>query len=380
MFSSFSLYDFQQYLWIIVSFIWACLVFMLFVQWWQVLSLLLSNNEKEKTKILNIVGKRYEITFTALVVFWGSMFAVFPLFYSTSFGWAYYVWFALLFLFIIEWVSFKYREKVSNFLWHKTYEVFLFLNGLLAPLLLWVAVGTFFTWANFIVEKQNMLWVGESSYAISQWTSPFHGLEALWNMNQWAFITNISLWFTLVFASIILAILNLMKNMNKTALYKRAQKFLYYVVPPFLIFFLIFVFKLLTIDGFAYDPITGDVFMEPYKYLNNFLEIPQFWVLFLAWVLAFVWGIILWIMDKKKIAFWVWWVGLLFVTFCLLSIAWLNYTVFYPSLTDLSYGLTIENASSSLYTLTVISYSTFFIPFVFMYVSYVWGSLTKIKV
>ncbi len=381
MFDTFTLYDFQQYLWMIVSFIWACLVFMLFVQWWQVLSLILSKNEKEKTEILNIISKRYEITFTALVVFGWSMFAVFPLFYSTSFGWAYFVWFAILFLFIIEWVSFKYRTKMSNFLWSKTYEIFLFLNWFLAPLLLWVAVATFFTGSNFLVEKQNLIAIWEWSLTISSWTSPFHGLEALWNNFQWAYITNIALWMTLVFSSLILAALNLIKNVSKRKnIYKRAKKSLFLTVPVFLLFFLTFLFKLLTIKWFAYDPITKEVFLESYKYLNNFIDMPQFGILFLVWVLSFVAWIVFWYFDKGRLWFWMSWVWLLFVAFCLLSISWLNYTVFYPSLTEFSNWLTIENASSSLYTLTIISYSTFFIPFVFMYISYVWSSLTKVTV
>ncbi len=381
MFDAFTLYDFQQYLWMIVSFIWACLVFMLFVQWWQVLSLILSKNEKEKTEILNIISKRYEITFTNLVVFGGSMFAVFPLFYSTSFWGAYYVWFAILFLFIIEWVSFKYRTKMSNFLWNKTYEIFLFLNWFLAPLLLWVAVATFFTWSNFLVEKQNLIAIWEWSLTISSWTSPFHGLEALWNSSQWAYITNISLGMTLVFSSLILAALNLIKNVSKRKnIYKRAKRSLYFSVPVFLLFFLIFIFKLLTIDWFAYNPSTKEIYLEAYKYLNNFIEMPQFWILFLIWVVSFVSGIVLWYFDKGRVWFWTSWVWLLFVAFCLFCISWLNNTVFYPSLTEISHWLTIENASSSLYTLEIIAYSTFFIPFVFMYISYVWSSLTKVVV
>lgn len=378
-FDSFSIYEYQQYLWMISSFLLACLVFLLFVQWWQVLSLFLSRNEEEKTKILNELTKRYEITFTSLVVFGWSMFAIFPLFYSTSFWWAYFVWFAILFLFIIEWVSFKYRKKVSNFLWSKTYEIFLFLNWLFAPLLLWIAVATFFTGSNFVVEKWNILWMGESAYAISSWTSSFHWLEALWNNSQWAFITNISLGISIVLATIVLACLNLMKNIDNTCIYLRAKKTLYFVFPAFLVFFLIFLFKLFTISGFAYDPITKEIFMEPYKYLNNFIEMPQFGILFLSGVILFATWVITWIFQKDKISFWISGFGIIFVVFSLLSSVWLNNTVFYPSL-DLQYGLTIENASASLYTLEIIAYSSLFLPFVIFYITYVWTTLTKVDI
>ncbi|MDD3646079.1 MAG: cytochrome d ubiquinol oxidase subunit II [Candidatus Gracilibacteria bacterium] len=377
MFETLSYLQLQQYWWILVSILGSLLVFLLFVQGGQVLSILLAKNEKERTFILNSVGTKYDLTFTTLVTFGGAFFASFPLFYSTSFGGAFWVWFAILFLFILEGVSFKYRTKAQNFLGTKTFNIFLFLNGLLAPLLLGVAVATFFTGSNFIVNKNNFVDLGGSSMYISSWTSPFHGLEALWNVKQLAFITNISLGLSVLFLSIVLALLYITHTIKSKPLVARARKALIPYTFVFLVFFLTFVGKLLTIDGFAYDPTTMHVSMEAYKYLNNFLEMPIVLGLFLLGVIMVLIGIVAGILGKCKRPFWVSALGTILVVFSLFVVAGFNNTSFYPSLYDLQSSLTIQNASSSIYTLTVMGYVSLLIPFVLAYIIRVWRILNR---
>lgn len=371
MFWALSTLELQQYLWFIVSFIGAGLVFMLYVQWGQTLAILLSKTEEEKTEMLNTVGKRYEITFTSLVTFGGAFFATFPLFYSTSFGGAFFVWFAILFLFIIEWVSFKYRKKIGNFLGKRTYEIFLLLNGIGTPLLIGVAVATFFTGANFHIDKTNLL----SGQAVSIWDSPWHGLEALWNTVQGAWMTNISFGLAIVLLTTILASLNILKNIWDEALLKRVRNYILPATLAFLVFFLFFLFKLLTIDGFAYDPLTGLVSLETYKYLHNFIAMPLVAWGFLIWVVLVVVGIVLGFFTKFRRAFWfsAFWTFLVALT--LLLVAWWNNTVFYPSLSALQSSLTIQNASSSRYTLVAIAYASLLAPIVLAYISWVWNRL-----
>lgn len=321
--------------------------------------------------MLNTVGKRYEITFTSLVTFGGAFFAVFPLFYSTSFGGAFFVWFAILFLFIIEGVSFKYRKKVGNFLGKKTYEIFLLLNGIGVPLLIGVAVATFFTGANFHVEKTNLL----AGNTVSVWGSAWHGLEALWNPLQGAWLTNISFGVAIVLLTTILASLNIIKNINDNELVARARKYLLPSTLAFLVFFLFFLFKILTIDGFAYDSVTGIISVEEYKYLHNLLEMPFVTAVFVHGVLLVVIGIVLGYFTKFRRAFWFSALGTFFVALCLLLFVGWNNTVFYPSLTDLQSSLTIENASSSRYTLIAIAYASLLAPVVLAYISWVWNKL-----
>ena len=371
MFETLSTLELQQYLWFIISFIGAGLVFMLYVQWGQTLAILLAKSEAEKTEMLNTVGKRYEITFTSLVTFGGAFFAVFPLFYSTSFGGAFFVWFAILFLFIIEWVAFKYRKKIGNFLGQKTYEIFLLLNGIGVPLLIGVAVSTFFTGANFHISKDNLL----DGNAVSSWDSAWHGLEALWNPYQWAMFTNISFGIALVLLTTILAALNIIKNINDNELIARTRRYLLPSTLAFLVFFLFFLYQILTIHGFAYNPETGAILMEPYKYLHNLLEMPFVTAAFVHGVLLVVVGIVLGYFTKFRRAFWFSALGTFLVALSLLLFVGWNNTVFYPSLTDLQSSLTIENASSSRYTLIAIAYASLLAPVVLTYISWVWNKL-----
>jgi len=388
MFHIFSTLQLQQYLWIIVSFVWACLIFLLFVQWLQVLALLLSKKKRESDFILNTSARRYELTFTALVIFWWSIFATFPLFYSTSFGWAFFVWYILLFLFIIEGVSFRYRGELKNFLGRKTYEKFLFINWLLSPFILWVIVSTFFTWANFVIDKENVLNIWEWINSISTWTSSFHWLEALWNTNNNAFLMNISLWITIVLLSILMGLLDLYdsiflesktKILRNKSLIKRINKIFPIVSVAFLLFFLYFFINLMLIDGFSYDSVSKIAFIEQYKYFHNLMEMPVVCILLIIGVTLVISWIALFHFKKYINSFWIVGVGCIYTIESILLLAGLNNTLFYPSLTDLQSSLNIENSSSSRYTLIVISYATIFIPFVIFYISRVWRQLTNIK-
>ena len=304
MFETFELLTLQQYWWILVAVLGAALVFMMFVQWGQALYNCLWKTDKEKDLVLNAIWKHYKLTFSVLVTFGWAAFASFPIFYATSFGWAYLVWMAILFLMIIQAVSYEYRKKPNNFLGKKTYDAFLWANWFLVPLLLWVAVATFFTGSNFEIETSNIVNSYAAHHTLASWTTPFYGLEALWNTREYAFVTNIALWLAVTFLVQILALLYVIHHVSDKTLVKRASKFLVPTTVIFLVAFLTFVFKLLTISGFAYDPTTLVVSIEEFKYLNNLLANPVTLVLFLAWtVLVLVW-IALGIFKKSRNSFW----------------------------------------------------------------------------
>lgn len=372
MFETLSYITLQHYWWILVAILWATLIFMMFVQWWQAIFMFLWKTEKEKDLVLNAIWKHYKLTFSVFVTFGWALFASFPSFYATSFGWAYLVWMAILFLMIIQAVSYEYRKKAYNFLWQKTYDTFLFLNWFFVPLLLWVAVATFFTGSNFIIETSNLVNATWDNIHITSWATPFYGLEALWNTNQYAFITNIALWLSVTFLVQILALLYVIHHIKDKKLVEKSSKALIFTTIIFLIAFVIFVFKLMTISGFAYDPNTLVINIEEYKYFNNFITNPFTLVLFLwGTLLVLVW-IILWIFKKSRNWFWITWAWTFFVIISIFLLAWFNNTAFYPSLVDLQSSLTILNASSSHYTLTVMSYVSIMLPFVLAYVVWAW--------
>ena len=377
MFESLSHLALQQYWWILVSVLWATLIFMMFVQWWQVIFNILWKTDKEKDLVLNAIWKHYKLTFSVLVVFGWAVFAAFPSFYATTFGWAYLVWMAILFLMIVQAVSYEYRSKKGNFLGKKTYDTFLFLNWFLVPLLLWVAVWTFFTWSNFIIETSNLVNSGGDNIHITSWTTPFYGLEALWNTNQLAFITNIALWLTLSFLVQILALLYVIHHLDDKVLINRASKFLIPISVLFLVVFLTFVFKLMTISGFVFDPTTLIVSMEEYKYLHNLLDNSIIYSLFMwGTVLVLLW-IGLWIFAKSRNAFWFAWAWTFSVVLSVFLLAWFNNTAFYPSLADMQSSLTIMNSSSSHYTLVVMSYVSIMLPFVLAYTVWAWSIIAN---
>ncbi len=275
MFESLSHLLLQQYWWIIISLLGAILVFLLFVQGGQTLIYTLGKTDMERRLIVNSLGRKWEFTFTTLVTFGGAFFASFPLFYSTSFGGAYWVWMLILFAFIIQAISYEYRSKPNNVYGAKTYEVFLFINGVLATILLGTAVASFFTGSEFSVSEMNF----------SKWEGAARGLELALNPH------NLSLGLAVLFLSRVLATLYFMNNIDDENIFTRAKKQLIINAIPFVVFFLVFVIWLMFIDGFAYDPITKKVSYESYKYLQNFLQMPLVLIAFLSGVLLVLFGI-----------------------------------------------------------------------------------------
>lgn len=361
MFETMSLYQLQQYWWVIGSLLGALLVFLLFVQGGQTLISQVSKTPEERNMVVNSLGRKWEFTFTTLVTFGGAMFAAFPLFYSTSFGGAYWVWMIILFCFIIQAVSYEFRRKPGNFLGTKVYDAFLFINGSLGVVLLGAAVATFFTGSAFSVSEYNQ----------STWAVNSRGLEAALN------IDNLALGLAVLFLARILGSLYFINNIDHEEIVKRAKKQVLYNTIPFLILFLFFIVRLILMDGFAYDPQTKIVSMESYKYLNNLLEMPVFLVLFLIGVVLVLFGIFVTLFKNSKKGIWFSGLGTVLTVFVLLGIAGFNYTCFYPSNFNLQSSLTIENASSSHYTLSAMSYVSLMIPFVIAYIYYAWRMMDK---
>ncbi|HOL74379.1 MAG TPA: cytochrome d ubiquinol oxidase subunit II [Bacteroidales bacterium] len=366
MFEQLSYNALQGYWWLIISVLGASLVFMMFVQGGQSLIYSLGKKEPQLSLILNAIGTRWDLSFTTLVVFGGAMFAAFPLFYSTSFGGAYWLWMLILFTFILQAVSYEFRNKARNFLGAKTYEWFLFLNGLIGTISLGVAVGTFFTGGNFVHNDMNFV----------SWTTNWHGLEAFAN------IKNLLLGFSIFFLARILAILFLMNRVDDEQLYVKSKKQLLINAAVFLVFFLSFVFAILLGNGYAVDPATQLVYVEKYKYFNNFIELPWLGILFLIGVVLVLLGIATPYLKNKKLetkGIWFAGFGTFFTVLALFLCLGYNNTVFYPSLVDLQSSLTIHNASSSRYTLIVMSYVSLLVPFVAAYIIYTWRKLLKKK-
>jgi cytochrome bd ubiquinol oxidase subunit II len=361
MFESLSLISLQQYWWLIVSLLGALFVFLMFVQGGETLFFTIAKNEEEKSLLVNTLGRKWEFTFTTLVTFGGAFFASFPLFYATSFGGAYWVWFAILISFVIQAVSYEFRKKPANFLGAKTYEVFLFINGLLGPLLIGTAVGTFFNGAMFSLDDMKHV----------TWGTPFRGLEAVLTFH------NLALGFAVVFLSRILGLLYFMNSVDNQAIFDRSKKQLLYNTVPFLVFFLYFVIALLFKDGFAYNPATGEISIESYKYLHNLLSIPVNTLMFLAGVVAVLWGIGSTILKGGTKGIWFAGGGTVLTVWALLILAAFNHTSFYPSILNLQSSLTIENASSSRFTLVTMSYVSLFVPFVLGYIWYAWKSMNN---
>ena len=376
MFSFLDYSGLQHYWWMIVSLLGALLVFMLFVQGGQTLIFSLAKTEKEKTMLLNATGRKWEITFTTLVTFGGAFFASFPLFYSTSFGGAYWVWMAILFAFIIQAVSYEFRSKANNFLGTKTFDVFLFINGVLGSILLGVAVSTFFTGAEFSIEKSNIINQNlQKMPIISSWVTPFHGLEAIWTVEKLAFLQNISLGLAVFFLARILANLYFQKIIDNVNIQKNSIKSLKINSVLFLVFFLFWLIRLLLIDGFAVNPANQEVSMEAHKYLNNFLEMPFVLVVFLIGVVSVLVGIFINVFRKSKNGIWFSGIGTVLTVWMLLLNAGFNNTAFYPSTYNLQNSLTIYNSSSSEFTLRTMSYVSLLVPFVLAYIALVWRKL-----
>ena len=387
MFENLSLLTLQQYWYFIVSLLGALLIFLTFVQGGQTLIYRLGKTELERTLIVNSIGRKWELTFTTLVTFGGAFFASFPLFYSTSFGGAYWVWMLILFVFVIQAVSYEFRSKPKNLLGQRTFDVFLFLNGFLGTILLGAAIGTFFTGSQFQINKLNLTQLPQSgSPIISQWTGPAHGLEAVLNL------TNVALGLSLFLLARILGTLYIINTVEHDKINQRARKDLMISSPLFLVFFLWFLISILTKKGFAVDPATQMVYLEPYKYLHNFLQMPIVLILFLLGVILVLWGIGLTLFKKSSRGFWFTGPGAIFAVLGILLVAGYNNTAFYPAVnwslgeetdafnTFMQSSLTIQNSSSSHYTLTVMSYVSLLVPFVLAYIVWAWRSINKVKV
>ncbi len=381
MFESLSLLALQQYWWVIVSLLASLLVFLFFVQGGQTMIYSLGKTDTEKKMIVNSLGRKWEFTFTTLVTFGGAFFASFPLFYSTSFGGAYWVWMLILFAFVIQAVAYEYRTKPNNFLGKRTYEIFLVINGAVGTILVGAAVGTFFTGSEFSVNKLNLTNIfGTGSTTISAWEGPAHGLEAALN------IQNLSLGLAIFFLARILGILYLKNDIDDDNIQSRINKQLLYNAVPFLVFFLTFAGMLLTQSGFAVipeagvDPLLWKVQMEPYKYLNNFLAMPVVLIMFLLGVVAVLWSIIGTLIGKCAKGIWPAGIGTVLVVMSVFLLAGFNNTAFYPSTFDLNSSLTIMNSSSSKFTLTAMSYVSLMVPFVLAYIVYAWRSINNKRI
>ncbi|HJC77153.1 MAG TPA: cytochrome d ubiquinol oxidase subunit II [Candidatus Alistipes excrementavium] len=359
----------QHYWWLVISLLGALLVFLLFVQGGQSLIYGIGKTDEERTMLVNALGRKWETTFTTLVTFGGAFFASFPLFYSTSFGGAFYVWMLILFVFVIQAVAYEFRSKPHNVFGRKTYDLFLMLNGIAGPLLLGVAVATLFTGAHFTVDRLNIADLGGNT-SISQWTTPWHGLEAV------ADPRNLALGLAVVFLSGTLGCQYFLNAVEDATLALRARRTMRTYAVLFLVFFLAFFVSLLFADGYAADPATGTISVEPRKYLHNLLEMPYVTAVLLAGVLSLLWSIVEGWRGNRK-AIWFGGFGTVLAVLGLLLCAGWNRTAYYPSLADMQSSLTIANSSSSEFTLKVMSFVSLAIPVVLAYIWYAWRSLSR---
>ena len=362
----------QHYWWFLISLIAGIFAFLLFVQGGQSMLFSLSKTSDEKKLLTNVLGRKWHYTFTTLVVFGGAFFASFPLFYSTSFGGAYWVWMAILFCFTLQAVSYEFQSQPGNTYGKTTYKTFLFINGVLGTFLVGVALATFFTGSEFTMSKGNIAGIGSVGPVISQWQNPWHGLEALLNLR------NLALGFTVLFLARTMATLYFINRLDHEVLQKRSHKFLLYNAVPFVVFFLVFVIWTFVSEGFAVNPETNQVYMESMKYLNNFLAMPILLVVFLVGVLLVLYGIIISLLKPKyRKGIWFAGPGAILTVAMLIFITGVNNTAFYPSVSDLQSSLTVQNASSSFFTLNTMAYVSLFIPVVIGYIIYAWRALEK---
>ena len=367
-------YEFlQQYWWFLVSLLGAILVFLLFVQGGNSLLFSVGQTDEERRLLVNSTGRKWEFTFTTLVTFGGAFFASFPLFYSTSFGGAYWLWMIILFSFVLQAVSYEFQNKLGNFLGTRTFQWFLVINGIVGPLLLGGAVATFFNGSKFIVEKNNL--VTGPTPIISSWANASHGLDAL--LDPW----NLVLAFAVFFLARVLGLLYFINNVNDEAIRSRSRRQLVTASAPFVLLFVAFLLRTLLKSGFAADPATGVISMEPMKYLNNLVTM---WYVAAALVVGIVLvlvGIVRTIVSKTYIkGIWPTGIGVVITVCSLLLCAGWNDTAYYPSTADLQSSLTIANSCSSEFTLRTMAIVSIFIPFVLAYIFYAWHSIDKKKI
>lgn len=358
----------QHYWWFLISLLGGLLVFLLFVQGGQSLLFQLGKTEAQRQLLLESTGKKWELTFTTLVTFGGAFFASFPLFYSTSFGGAYWVWMLILLCFVLQAVSYEYQMRKGNLLGKKAYRIFLLINGIAGPVLLGTAVGTFFNGAEFIVNKEQLSVL--SMPVISQWATPWHGLEAV--LNIW----NVCLGIAVFFLARVLAILYFMNNIDDESIRSQSWNRLLPESIAFLLFFLAFLAHWLIADGFAVNPDTQEIFMQPYKYALNLLEMPYVTGILLVGVILVLWGIgKTYLNPSYREGIWFSGTGTVLTVLALLLCAGWNHTAYYPSITDLQSSLTLQNSCSSPFTLKVMSYVSILIPFVLAYIFYAWRAI-----
>ena len=363
-------YEFlQQYWWFLVSLLGALLVFLMFVQGANSMIFSLGRTEEERRLVVNSTGRKWEFTFTTLVTFGGAFFASFPLFYSTSFGGAYWLWMIILFSFVLQAVRYEFQNKLGNLFGAKTFQWCLILNGILGPLLLGGAVATFFNGSNFVVDKMSI--TDSFQPVISRWANASHGLDAL--LDPWNLVFGLAVFFL----ARVLGVLYVMNNVNDENIRSRGSVRLVGVVVPFLILFLAFLVRTLLKDGYAYDPATGVIVMEPMKYLHNFMDMWYLTAVLLVGVVLLLYGVVRTIVSKTYVGG-IWPAGIGVVLVLLLCAGW-NNTAYYPSNVDLQSSLTIANSCSSEFTLRTMAVVSLFIPFVLAYIVYAWWSIDKKK-
>ena len=362
----------QHYWWFIVSLLGALLVFLLFVQGANSMVYSIGGTEEGRQKVLESTGRKWEITFTTLVTFGGAFFASFPLFYSTSFGGAYWLWMIILFSFVLQAVSYEFQHRKGNLLGTRTYRFFLILNGILGPLLLGGAVATFFDGSNFIVEKASLTDVGAP--VISRWANASAGLDTL--LDPW----NLVLGLAVMFLARVLGTLYIINNVDDDDIRSRASVRLVGATVPFLVLFLAFFIRLLIKDGYAVDAATSAIVLEPMKYLHNYLAMWPLAVVTLVGVVLLLYGIVRTVLSSSYVrGIWPAGIGVVLVVMSLLLVAGWGGTAYYPSNADLQSSLTIANSCSSEFTLRTMFYVSLLVPFVFAYIAYVWRVMDRKK-
>ena len=363
----------QQYWWFLISLLGALLVFLMFVQGANSMIFSLSGDETERKMLVNSTGRKWEFTFTTLVTFGGAFFASFPLFYSTSFGGAYWLWMVILFSFVLQAVSYEFQNKLGNIFGPRIFQWFLVINGILGPLLLGGAVATFFNGSNFIIEKANI--INSAQPAISRWANASNGLDAL--LDPWNLIFGLAV----LFLARSLGTLYIINNVADEPIRTRARKRLISNTISFLILFLAFLVRTLLKDGYAFDPEMGVVVMEPFKYFHNLIQMPLVLIIFLVGVVLLLFAIYKTAKQKDYIkGIWPGGIGVVLAVLALLLCAGWNNTAYYPSNVDLQSSLTLANSCSSEFTLKTMTYVSFFIPFVLAYIVNAWYAIDKKKI
>jgi len=364
---------FQNYWWFIVSLLGSLLVFLMFVQGANSLIFSLGHTAEERRLVVNSTGRKWELTFTTLVTFGGAFFASFPLFYSTSFGGAYWLWMIILFSFILQAISYEFQNKMGNIFGVTTFQWFLIINGIVGPLLLGGAVATFFDGSNFVVDKMNI--TNHFQPVISHWANGSNGLDAL--LDPWNLIFGLSV----MFLARVLGVFYIINNVEDDAIRTRGRRQLLLNTIPFLILFLTFLVRTLVKEGFAVNPETGNIYMEPYKYLTNFIDMWYLVIVLLVGVVLLLFAIVKTLLCKKYI-YGIWFAGtgvVLVVLALLLNVGW-NNTAYYPSNADLQSSLTLSNSCSSLFTLQTMTIVSILVPFVVAYIAYVWYLMDRKKI